>query len=132
MPSNIPDTDRGATSLLKRARKQKKSSKKGTIAELPPFSEQLWGTVTSSYFQSISRRTPQALQDIVALAQAVLQEDCDSDSSGDDQGEGSEGEADLRALMCKLSISFICHTDTFVVEFCWFRGCRRPSHRIKR
>jgi len=82
------------------------------------FSEQHWGTATSSYYQSVVRRTPQALQDIVGMARAVLQDDCDGDSSADDQGEGSvEGDVDSRGFMCKSLMSFICHTDAFTGLF---------------
>ena len=83
-----------------------------------PFSEQLWGLATTNYFQSIVKRTPAALQDIVGLARAVLQEDGDGDSSGDDS---VEGEVDARALMCKSLIALICHTDA-LTGFYWFQA----------
>ena len=87
-------------------------SKKGAAEHA--FSKQHWGTATLSYFQSVARWTPEALQDIVGMAHAVLQDDYDGDSSADDQGEGNaEGNVDSRGFMCKLPMSFVYCTDPF-------------------
>ena len=110
-PLDTVDMGKGAA-RLKGTRKQNKLSKKGNGEQPANFSEQLWGTATTNYFRSVAKRTPQVLQDVVGLACTVLQEDGDGDSSGDDQS--MEGEVDSRALMCKLLILLICHTDTFI------------------
>ena len=115
-------TGKGTVNQLKGTWKQNKSSKKVNADQ--PFSEQLWGSVTAHYFQSVVRQTPAALQGIVGLARAVLQEDGDGDSSGDDS---AEGEVDARALMCKSLIALICHTDAltgFLLVSCRHRFTR--------
>ena len=95
-------------------------SKKGGVEHA--FSEQHWGTATSSYSQLVARWTPQALQDIVRMAHAVLQDNCDGDSSVDNQSEGSvEGDVNSCGFMCKSLMSFIYHTDAFI-EFFQFQG----------
>ena len=78
-PLDVTDMAKGAVNLFKGTRKQNKMSKKGSAEHA--FSEQHWGTATSSYFQLVARQTPQALQDIVGMACAVLQDNCDGDSA---------------------------------------------------
>ncbi|KAI6158857.1 hypothetical protein EDD17DRAFT_1511796 [Pisolithus thermaeus] len=67
------------------------------------FSEQNWGSVTSSYFQSVANHKSHILQGIIRMAHAILQDESDGNSSADDQIKNSlEGEIDACALMCKL------------------------------
>ncbi|KIM50133.1 hypothetical protein SCLCIDRAFT_34616 [Scleroderma citrinum Foug A] len=111
-PSDVTDAGKGAVNLFKGACKQNNTSKKGAAEHA--FSEQHWGMAMLSYFQSVARWTPEALQDIVGMAHTVLQDDCDGDSSTDDQGEGNvEGNVDSHRFMCKSPMSFVYCTDPF-------------------
>ncbi|KAI6019506.1 hypothetical protein BKA83DRAFT_19251 [Pisolithus microcarpus] len=90
------DKSQGSVNLLKGNRKHK-SGRRPANAE-HTFSEQNWGSATSSYFQSVANRESHVLQGIVRMAYAILQDDSDRNSSVDDQIEESlEGDIDARA-----------------------------------
>ncbi|KIM70934.1 hypothetical protein SCLCIDRAFT_18890 [Scleroderma citrinum Foug A] len=55
-PLDVTDMGKGAVNLFKGTPKQNKTSNKGGAEHA--FSEQHWGTATSSYFQSVARQTP--------------------------------------------------------------------------
>ncbi|KAI6018514.1 hypothetical protein BKA83DRAFT_4127718 [Pisolithus microcarpus] len=81
------------------------------------FSEQNWGSTTSSYFQSVANCKPHILQGIVQISHAILQDDSDDNSSVDDPTEDLlEGEVDAWVLMLssqwvKFSLSWHCNLE---------------------
>ncbi|KAI5981261.1 hypothetical protein EDD15DRAFT_2193745 [Pisolithus albus] len=99
---NAMEKGRAGANLLKGNRKCKSGGRPANAEHT--FSEQNWGSATSSYFQSVSNREPHILQGIVRMSHAILQDDSDDNSSVDDLTEDLlEGEVDARALMYVIS-----------------------------
>ncbi|KAI5980358.1 hypothetical protein EDD15DRAFT_2206799 [Pisolithus albus] len=96
--SEATEKNKGSANLLKGNRKHKSGGRATNVEHT--FSEQNWGSATSSYFQLVANRESHALQEIVRLAYGVLQDDLDGNSGMDDQANDSlEGEIDACALM---------------------------------
>ncbi|KAI5990337.1 hypothetical protein EDC04DRAFT_2614188 [Pisolithus marmoratus] len=88
----------GGTNFLKSNHKHKSGGRPANAEHT--FSEQNWGSATSSYFRSVMNCESHILQGIVRTAYAVLQDDSDDNSSIEDQTEELlEGEVDAHALM---------------------------------